>query len=79
MSEQIKQDLRGAWPTLIALLMQSLILAFFLGTLSARVSALELTVARMVSCDRVDALDGRVDRIDGRVAHIERGEVPWRP
>ena len=71
---QARDDLQRSWPTLLALVVQSLLLAFWLGTLSADLGTLKERMGDRASMDRVDALDSRVDRIDDRVKQLERRE-----
>jgi len=54
----MRQDIAKAWPTLMALLLQSLLLAYFLGGLNAR----------------VEAMSGRVDRIETQMDTLHGGQ-----
>ena len=74
MTGQTRDDLQRAWPTLLALVVQSLLLAFWLGTLSADMGTLKERMGDRASMDRVDAIESRVDRLDVRVKDLERRE-----
>jgi hypothetical protein len=74
MSDEIgRQSLARSWPILAALLgpllLQSLILAFYLGELAGDVEELKDDA---VSIERVKAIEGRVDRAERDISTIER-------
>ena len=72
MTGQTRDDLQRAWPTLLALIVQSFLLAYWLGVMASDVGALKEKVGERASTERVDALDSRVGRIDDRVKQLER-------
>ena len=61
------------WPTFAALLVQSFLLAWWLGGVSTEIEAMKAQLTRRASTESVQTLSKRVDRIDARVPFISRG------
>jgi len=67
----VRDDVVRSWPTLGALVLQSLLLAWWLGTLSADVRSTKEQLTIKASTERIEALVERVGRIEDRVQCLE--------
>jgi len=69
----VRDGFSQAWPMLAALVVQSLLLAWWLGGVSTEMETMKEQLTRRASVESVQTLSKRVDRIDARVPFISRG------